>query len=476
MTRWLLTPLDGSPLSEAALPWAAALARKQGCTLVLAQAVPWPAMVADGFAGGYVTPQFYDEIMATERAAAHSYLEELRAGLAADDLPVQTIVRDGAPSTVVLDVADELGVDAIVMATRGRGGLARAVLGSVAEYIVQHVTVPVLLVRTEGTPERAPSFDRLLIPLDGSALAERALGVAGGLAGKDSSLTLLGVSGPDQVHARGEEPVATGSAAEITAYLKRTTQALPARLRGPVDVRQGTPGEQILAAARDHKADVIVMATHGRTGPARWWLGSVADHVVRHADRPVLLVSVRAIVAHVSGSHTVGDVMTRDPGWARRDEPIAVTLRKLLRRRVGGVPVVDADGKLVGAVSERELVGWHARTRAALMRDIHDPSEYARRLRTETVASIMETDVPTLDRQAPLGEAIHLFEKEGVSRIPVMSQGRLVGIITWSDILRLMASTLQDNRLDEAPTDGRTAEHERAGARGRSETTENPSD
>jgi CBS domain-containing protein len=80
----------------------------------------------------------------------------------------------------------------------------------------------------------------------------------------------------------------------------------------------------------------------------------VADAVVRHADRPVLLVSARALVARALDAWTVGDVMTCDLATLRDDEPLSVAPCKLLRRRVSGAPVVDAEGNLVGILSETE--------------------------------------------------------------------------------------------------------------------------
>ena len=105
----------------------------------------------------------------------------------------------------MLDIADETGADLIVMATHGRGGLPRLVLGSFASYVVQHATVPVMLVRPGATGTApAPAFDHLLVPLDGSMLAEHALEYAAGVAQSGATLVLLRVEESEAPHLTGE--------------------------------------------------------------------------------------------------------------------------------------------------------------------------------------------------------------------------------------------------------------------------------
>ena len=457
----VLVPLDGSKLSERALPWAACLARAQKASLVLAQAVPWPVLPTDGLISGYVPADVYEDVLSAERDGATTYLERLQSELASGDLHVDIVVKEGAPGMVLLNLADELAVDAIVMVTHGRGGLTRAVLGSVALQIVQNALIPVLLVRADGeaTPS-TPSFDRLLVPLDGSLFAERALDVATELAQPHSNLVLVRAEDaphPASDYGRPSSGLdASGDAARRSAieYLSHVVQTqVPTALHTQTDVRLGAPSEQILAAAAAHHADVIVMATHGRAGPSRWWLGSVADSVARHADRPVLLVSARALVARVSEPYCVGDVMTRHPVTVLDTEPLAVVLRKLLRWRVSGLPVVNADGDLVGFISEDELIDWHDEVVRALAREeAPNPEEYARRLQAHT-ASFMTRPTPEIDESAPLGRAIQLLRERRADRLAVTCEGKLVGIVTGADILKVMAARLQATCGVENPSD-----------------------
>ncbi len=297
MVAKMLVPLDGSPLAEAAVPWVAHLAQTGGYVPVLAQVIPWPTMVSDGLMVGYTPPEVYEEIMEAEQEGAAEYLATISERLAAQGVQTQTVIRQGTPTTGLLDLADELGVTAIVMATHGRSGVPRVFLGSIANSIVHSATVPVLLVRAgAATSDRPPGADRLLVPLDGSALAERALEAATALGHEGSSVALVRVVEPLAAPNDGEQATAPAHDLhdEAAAYLKTTAARLEAQgIQTGTEVMRGAPAEQVIAAARAHDADLIVMSTHGRSGPARWFLGSVADEVVRHADRPVLLVSAR---------------------------------------------------------------------------------------------------------------------------------------------------------------------------------------
>ena len=448
MTRRLLVPLDGSQAGEASLPWAVMLARRYDADIALVRAISLSPLVGGGPYGEYMITDTYEQVLADERSVAREYLDTVRDRLTAEGVSVETHVRVGRASMVILDVADELGVEAIVMTTHGRGGWARVVLGSVAEQVLQSATMPMLLVRADDVaPGRQPALDRLLVPLDGSALAERALDFAAELARPGATLRLVCVTA-ESGHLGARKRAASGDGdAEHDArtYLDRVSQMLTGRgLISHLDNRLGAPAEQILAAAQEHDADLIVMATHGRTGPVRWWLGSVADAVVRRADRPVLLVSARALIARASAPYTIGDVMTREPTVVRDDESLAAVVQKLLRARVSSLPVLDRSGKVVGLVSALDLADWHGRVTAEIARqEAPDPREYGLRLRSATAADIMVRPAAVVDESAPLGQAVRLFRERRIGRLPVTRDGHLVGVVSGTDIVKAMAARYQ---------------------------------
>ncbi len=197
-----------------------------------------------------------------------------------------------------------MGTDLVVMTTHGYGPLARAWMGSVADKLVRRLPMPILLARPheatldllETVHERV--FEHVLIPLDGSALAEEILDPALALGAlMDAEYTLmeaievpvLGYA-PAAQAAMLDERVLEQWRAEARAYLERVAARIRARVSVVrTNVTLAPPAMAIIDYAREHAADLIALSTHGRGGLARMLLGSVADKVIRGADVPVLL-------------------------------------------------------------------------------------------------------------------------------------------------------------------------------------------
>jgi nucleotide-binding universal stress UspA family protein len=192
--RTLLVPLDGSEMSEASLPWATKLAQEHGLSLTLARVAQYPLVDGGTWPEEAMSAEAYEHVLVTEQDEAEHYLDGVRQRLAKTTLHVGAVVRHGSPSVALLDLADELNAVAIVIASHGRGGFKRFVLGSVAMQLVSHTAVPVFLVRA-ATPEhrRTAALNRLLVPLDGSVLASRALEVAQEMATAGTTLVLVRV-------------------------------------------------------------------------------------------------------------------------------------------------------------------------------------------------------------------------------------------------------------------------------------------
>jgi nucleotide-binding universal stress UspA family protein len=299
MTSQILVPLDGSPLAETVLPHAMVLARATGSSLMLLRVLA-PPLLIEPMLGAVPPPTIAYAAWEAENAAAHTYLAATAERLDAPDLPVHTTFCQGDPASVIVAwAAQDPPHRRIAMATHGRSGLGRWVFGSVAEKVLHAASVPLLLVRAqEDRPSRIPAhpYQTILVPLDGSALAEHALVAALPLArSSQATLWLLAVeptldaagvtelswSAADQtaIHARLED---------YLAQVARRVQAADVPVR--THVLAGEPAPEILRMADQVEADLVVMSTHGRGGLQRFWLGSVALKVVQAARHPVLLV------------------------------------------------------------------------------------------------------------------------------------------------------------------------------------------
>jgi nucleotide-binding universal stress UspA family protein len=190
------------------------------------------------------------------------------------------------------------------MSTHGRGGLGRLVFGSVADKVMRAATVPVVLVRDDG--KRSPNGLRnLLVPLDGSELAEAMLPLAVEMA-RDSgaALHLIRVVepfwtgqyvayAPEAVYLSSEQiaELEAEAQAEARTYLDDTATGLRSQdIRVVWEVRVGKPADEIVRAAQTTDADLILMSSHGRGGLRRWAFGSVANEVLHRGIVPVMIM------------------------------------------------------------------------------------------------------------------------------------------------------------------------------------------
>lgn len=189
---------------------------------------------------------------------------------------------DGAASGI-LSYASEASAGALCMGTHGRRGLRRLVLGSVTEEVIRRVRSPVLTVRRgiRGWPDGGPR--RVLTAVDLSPMTRPALAWAGRVA-EATGASL------EAVHV-----VTTHAGAAASGKRQRIHRAYGEALPDGVDldseVLAGDPADRITGAAEEREVDLVVVATHGRSGPSRLVLGSVSEALVRRAPCPVLVVS-----------------------------------------------------------------------------------------------------------------------------------------------------------------------------------------
>lgn len=299
--RSILVPLDGSSFAEQALPLASRIAQRIDSKLRLTLVHGLPSAPIDPAAA-----KLFTSIELATRKSERSYLRAIQARLRDGGTRLASAVTlTGKAGPALAQYVREMGIDLVVMSTHGRGGIRRAWLGSVADYLIRNLEVPVLLVRPrESEPGLAPpaAWGQILVPLDGSPLAEAALGPAMVLARAwNAELALLQVVRPILLSADPSLPLPLPSAfdKELTTewrtqaqdYLDDIVEKLHEQgIRATGAAALGWyAADSILEAARPERVAAIVIATHGRGGLRRLTLGSVADKVVRGADVPVLV-------------------------------------------------------------------------------------------------------------------------------------------------------------------------------------------
>ena len=300
----ILFPTDFSDPAQHAGRYAATLARGTGARVTILHSLMPPLPSRDILPGQWL--EMARELAQQEEARVRDALKALAEGADFQDLPVRSRVVTGLVEREILDAVEELSVDLVVMGTHGRGLVGRAVLGSVTTKVVRLSPRPVLAVRWPGARIRTPwgkvlvgpvprpggpGFSRILVPLDGSALAEGILAQVRELGGPlGATLTLV------RVVERPTYPMLDVSAAqareaeEAVRYLDRVKAGLEAEgFRVQTEALLGDPATAILDHVAKAEADAIAMSTHGRSGLGRWLLGSVAEKVLSGSEVPVLL-------------------------------------------------------------------------------------------------------------------------------------------------------------------------------------------
>ncbi len=303
MLRSLLVPLDGSHMGEWSLPLATRVARSTGAELHLAHVhVPYEPdhlLSNSSFQWEGVDMWEYDR---RHRRQEDEYLHGWEERLQGEGATVDArVLDDGARVTEgLVEYAGEVGADLIVMTSHGRSGLQRALWGSVADEMIRRTAVPVLVIHPdrEEAPSATPlTVDHILVPLDGSPLAESVLGPTKELAAATGArITLthvvpdLSYLGPRILGFRPDrlEPELDGALAylePLAADLRR--EGFDAAVHPVVG---GEAAVSIASLAEELDAEVIAIATHGYGGAKRTLLGSVTDRLLAATNLPLLVV------------------------------------------------------------------------------------------------------------------------------------------------------------------------------------------
>ncbi len=206
----------------------------------------------------------------------------------------QTQIDSDAPPEAIADYVDEKDIDLVVMGTHGRRGLDRVRFGSVTEEVVRTAAAPVLTVRADSDLAALGAVRRVLVPIDFSDASEVALRHAKEIAltyGAEIDLLHV-VDEPVYPSAYGDTVDFPGQvvAEEAEDELANLARDIIGVEHAMAKVVVGHPVEHILKYVEENEVDLLVMATHGRTGLNRLMLGSVSEKVLRQSPIPVFLV------------------------------------------------------------------------------------------------------------------------------------------------------------------------------------------
>ena len=212
-------------------------------------------------------------------------LKEMPEGLA------EKLRCEGDPGVAILDRAEAGDIEAVVIASHGRGGLGRWLLGSVATKVVRGSTTPVLVVNAITEVPAHPKVNRILVPLDGSDLAEYALEKALDLAHAFSAQVIIyqGVAHTPIGHPQLDAAVAL-EVENANEYLESVKARYP---DADITVSVKIAGPTLGIVEEAESCDLIVMSSHGRSGVKRWLLGSIAENVLQAAHKPLMIVYKR---------------------------------------------------------------------------------------------------------------------------------------------------------------------------------------
>ncbi len=298
MFKVIMAPTEGSDTERAAISVALKLAQRFDADLRLVRVETTP-LIIETVARPPVL-MITEQTLLDERLARLHKLEALGTECRAlGEIRVMTALEDGPVAPTLRDYAEKFNVDLIVMSSHARGGVKRVTLGSVTDYLIRNTNIPVLVVRPPAsfigaTPEQ--TFSRIVVPLDGSALAEQILPEVAALALRlKSTVSLLHVLTPltysqKEIMQPGL-PWWDSDIATADAYLTRAASYLTEE--GLTVSKDVVLSEDIATAILDYsmrtRADLIALATSGSGGMSRFVFGTVADEVTRKSTSSLLI-------------------------------------------------------------------------------------------------------------------------------------------------------------------------------------------
>jgi len=293
----ILIPLDGSTTAEKVLPYARYLAGRFKIPIELLAVIDIADMAAHLSAD---KARFLDTMIEDGIKHSTAYLRGVASTFPGAD--IKCSIKRGRAEEVIIEKGAADTAMLITMSTHGRSGLNRFLLGSVAEKVLRGTVNPLLLVRAteEATSAGEATLKSIIVPLDGSELAESVLPMVAGLAKKlDLEIELFRAyhipynvyAGDEGFYAGNYEELIDGVRDEASEYLDKKAAELKKLGVSKIScvTKEGFAGDEIISLGQKTPDNLIAMCSHGRSGVQRWVLGSVAETVVRHSGDPVLI-------------------------------------------------------------------------------------------------------------------------------------------------------------------------------------------
>jgi nucleotide-binding universal stress UspA family protein len=295
MFERILVPLDGSERAEAVLGQIDPILRSEDAEIILFRAVePW----TDGYSPNWETTQSMQLKFEEESRA---YLSKIENRLRDQGARVRSLLGQAPAADSILRAASQEGASLIAMSTHGRTGLARWVFGSVAEKILRTSPIPLFLVRSLNTDSKGGHLPKkILVPIDAADPSLDVVPCAVEIARLFGARVIL-------LNVCEDHPQCSVAVPQMT---RADEQFRKAGVSSEPVMRKGDPASEILDACEEQGADLIALATHGRSGVSRWVLGSVAEKVLRNAIVPLLVVRCPKA--------TPREILTEAPGEAAR--------------------------------------------------------------------------------------------------------------------------------------------------------------
>lgn len=277
----ILVPTDGSECANAAVSYAADLAKRYDATVHVLSVVD-SRMLENA--------PHYDQLREEYAELAERTCDTLSTA----DLSVKRAVRTNVPHTAIVKYAAEQAIDLVVMGTHGRTGVERYLLGSVTEKVVRLSDVPVLTVKSDDDGAFTYPYTDILVPTDGSEGAGVAVDLAVDLARTyDARIHALSVietaeTGVDARSGGIYDALEESAQSAVKSVEERAEDASVSSVETRIE--HGIPYRSIGSYVDEHDIDLVVMGTHGRTGIERYLLGSVTEKTVRTSPVPVMTV------------------------------------------------------------------------------------------------------------------------------------------------------------------------------------------